>query len=187
MNSRLKAWGLLVILVSITLVPLFLARYVFHHTTTLNLNKKNHGEIMAPKSVEGVRVLQGSKLKPLSAQVGKWSIVYDSAGSCCDKACLTQVYGLHQLRIALHNGIERTRVALLMPKRCRVPRLDSSVAVWRFSAAEQKKWQQQAGAGDEQILILDPNLMTVMKYPKNSKPNPVYEDMRVLLHTSQIG
>lgn len=187
MRSRLKAWGVLGLLVLITVVPLLMARYVFQHPGAIHFNKKNNGKILQPHSLAKIHVYTNGKLNPLSAQSGKWSIVYDSAAACCVQDCQSQLHRLHQLRIAIHNGIERTRVVLLQPKQCAMPMLDSSVVVWSLPQSEKTFWQSGVEKNEAQVLILDPNLITVMQYPKNSAPNPIYEDMRVLLHTSQIG
>lgn len=188
MQSRLKLIGILVVLVLIALVPLVLARYVFNHSASLHIRKRNHGQLIKPVSVAQINVYsKQSHQQAISNWSGHWLLVYSSVNHCCDKSCLQVMHRLHQVRIALHNGIERTRVVLLLPKRCPLPKLEKSNHVWRLSHQQALIWQQKLPGRKPAVLIIDPNSLAMLAYKAQIKSRSVYEDMRILLHTSQIG
>ena len=195
MQGRLKVIGLLVILVVIAIIPLVAARYVFNHTSKLHIRKRNHGTFVRHTSVADLRVTMpssptssglsgGSSVKNFS---GRWILMYNTQGGCCDQQCQKAIHQLHQVRIASHNGIERSLLVLLQPERCSIPQLQKSDHIWQLNPAQEKAWQKKLPGNEPQVFIIDPNGWVVLKYPANVNPKSVYEDFRVLLHTSQIG
>lgn len=188
MQGRKKLVGIMVLLVLVALVPLLLAHYVFNHMGELHIKKINHGTFVKNTSVSDFHVITKAKGdKPLSHWSGRWLLVYDSQGRCCNKQCRLEMHQLHQVRVASHNGIERSVVALLLPKHCPTPSLERSDKIWRLNSAQLSVWKKRLPSKKPQVLIIDPNAWVVMKYPDNARPKSVYEDMRILLHVSQVG
>jgi hypothetical protein len=183
MQKQYKVVGVFSLLLLIALVPLLLGHYVFNHADRLHIKKRNHGQLIQAVSVADLHV--GSTA--ISHWSGRWLLVYNSNGKCCNKSCRLEMHQLHQVRIALHNGIERTRVALLLPERCAVPSLESSDLVWKQSKAQASAWKKRIKGASPQVLVIDPNSLAMLKYSAKEKPQSIYEDMRILLHTSQIG
>jgi hypothetical protein len=199
MQGRKKTIGLLIILVVIAVAPLLAARYVFNHTKELHIKKRNHGEFVHATRVADLQVTQtpassdligGSthaKSINLSTYAGRWLLVYDTQGQCCQTKCQRGMRGLYQVRIAEHNGIERSVVGLLQPEHCPRPSLAKSNKLWQLTDKQLTAWQQKLPGKQPQILIIDPNGWVALKYDADVGPKPVYEDLRILLHTSQIG
>jgi hypothetical protein len=187
MQGRTKVIGLLAILIIIALIPLLSARYVFNHTSELHIKRRNHGAFVHATRVDSLHVLQAAQSIPLNQYAGRWLLVYDTQGQCCTSQCERGMRQLHQVRIAEHNGIERSVVALLQPAHCARPALAKSDKLWLLNDKQLSAWQQKLPSKQAQVLIIDPNSWVALKYPGDTGPKPVYEDLRVLLHTSQIG
>jgi len=212
-QGRLKIIGLLVLLVVIAIIPLVAARYVFNHTSKLHIRKRNHGAFVRHTSVADLQVTTpssptsggtssspasgGTSSSPTSRGLsagssvknfsGRWILLYNTQGGCCDNQCQKAMLQLHQVRIASHNGIERSLLVLLQSERCSIPQLQKSDHIWQLNPAQEKTWQKKLPGNKSQVFIIDPNGWVVLKYPANVNPKSVYEDFRVLLHTSQIG
>ncbi len=196
MKGRTQLIVILFLLVAVAVVPLWLAHYVFNHTSKLHFQKKNHGEFVHSTSVSDLQVmtLSGASIESEERGVasfkdwsGRWLLLYDSQGACCDKRCQFEMHQLHQVRVASHNGIERSSVVLLLPNQCATPRLERSDKIARLDSEQVSAWKKRIVSKKPQVLIVDPNGWVVLKYSSNVIPKWVYEDMRILLHTSQIG
>lgn len=193
MQGRTRFIGLLVVLIVIALIPLLLAHYVFNHTEQWHIKRRNHGEFVQATRADSLQVMLVSNTAAtprsiyLKHYAGRWLLVYDTQGLCCDGPCQRVMSQLHQVRIAEHNGIERSVVALLQPAHCSKPKLAPPDKLWLLNNKQLAAWQQKLASQQAQVLIIDPNGWVALKYPGNTTPKPVYEDLRVLLHTSQIG
>jgi hypothetical protein len=189
MQGRTKVIGVLGALILITLVPFLAARYVLNHEKAGQFKKRNHGEFVQMVHLKDLQVLEGnvSHELPVRKWAGRWLLLYDTHGYCCDSQCQRGVENLHRIRIASHNGIERSVVALLLPDHCPAPSLAKSDHLWRLTPQNQRVWQGTLADKEPQVFIVDPNGWVVLKYPGDVTPRWIYEDFRVLLHTSQIG
>jgi hypothetical protein len=198
MQGRTKLIVVFFLLIASAIIPLFLAHYVINHTSKLHLQKRNHGEFVQSTSIADLQVMapmpSSLSMQPGEMHVaglkewsGRWLLIYDSQNTCCEKQCQLEMHQLHQVRVASHNGIERSLAILLLPAHCATPELELSDKVWRLNSAQIAAWKERIPSQKPQVLIVDPNGWVVLKYPGNVVPKWVYEDMRILLHTSQIG
>ena len=188
MRAPRKVWLVLGLLVFIGLIPLLMARWVYQNASHLTVRKKHHGVLIKPQDVAKWSVLSGKKSYPLSHLAGHWLLVYDTQDHCCEAACQENMHRLRSVRVALHNGWERTWSVLLMPAHCPAPTLDKGHIILRSSASSRGDWASiQSADGKPQFVIVDPRSYLMMRYPGDSQSRGIYEDMRILLHASRTG
>lgn len=185
-----RGWLILVCLIVVFLVPILLARWSYRHAASLNLQSKHHGNLMQPYDMRAIHVEADHKQHTVADWSGRWLMLY-ATNSCCDKNCLQAMHDLHQLRLAMHNGWERTQEVLLQPALCKRPeKLAEKTVVWEQTPQQYLSLRKNVPVAQRhasRIYILDPRGRMMMNYPAATAPRPIYEDLYVLLHASQIG
>ena len=119
-KSRYKLWGVLGLLLLACLIPIVLANWIYRHSRDLNLSFKHHGAFLTPVVVQTMSGRVNGRLQQLAHWQNKWLVIYDSS-QCCQQVCQNTLHQLQQMRIALHNGWERTQLLAMLPAACPVP------------------------------------------------------------------
>lgn len=114
--------------------------------------------------------------EPLALE-GKWWIWF--AADSCEATCARTMHELKSAHILLNRDSTRVARAMLT--------LDGSAGA--LSASEQEKVQllQKPAGLTPGVYIVDPLGNLVLRYPVDTPPKPLLEDLKRLLKLSQIG
>ena len=157
-----------------------------------------HGELLNPArplpdlrfdSVDG-RLLDGAGLR------GRWVLAYVGSAAECDARCRTGLYDMRQVRLALGKDMERVKTVLLLdgtPETGLRQWLAVEHAATTVGAADGstrnallQAFDRPGRAGDW-IYLLDPLGNLLMRYPVDTEPRGLLEDLQRLLKWSKIG
>ena len=137
------------------------------------INTTNNGEFVDPPV--NVAELQTGRV-PFDVD-GKWWLWY--VATDCDETCVKTMHDLKSVHILLNR--ESTRVARAM--------LTTGGEAGLLQGDEQDKVRllSKPAALEAGVYIVDPLGNLVLRYPVDTVPKPVLEDLKKLLKLSQIG
>jgi cytochrome oxidase Cu insertion factor (SCO1/SenC/PrrC family) len=190
---RRGRWILLLLAV-ICAAPIAIS-YLMYYVVKPAGGSTNYGALIEPqRPIPDSLVVTGEDGKPLklASLRGHWLMI-SVDGSACDKACVTKLYFMRQIRAA--QGPERERV----------------VEVWlRTDAGQVADVLQHAYPGTDMLIadpaqvaawlpvdtgtritdhifLVDPNGNLMMRFPKDPDPSKIKSDLTKLLKWSRIG
>jgi cytochrome oxidase Cu insertion factor (SCO1/SenC/PrrC family) len=183
--------ALLALVCAAPVVASFLAYYVFKPTG----GTTNYGALIEPqRPIPDSLVVTDAAGKPLklASLRGRWLMI-SVDGSACDRACVTKLYFMRQVRAT--QGPERERIVTVWLRtdggavadiiKHAYPDTDMLVADPAAVAA----WlPADAGTRDtDHIYVVDPNGNLMMRFPKDPDPTKIKVDVTKLLKWSSIG
>lgn len=150
----------------------------------------NYGELLEVKKLSGSGVNQlNNHIFRARDTHGKWALVTIDSGDC-DKACQLKLYLMRQVRLI--QNTEKHRVE-------RIWFIDDNASVGDdlleeyegtlFINAEGSELLDQIGHDDvrrKHIYLIDPMGNLMMRFPEEVEPRKMSEDIKRLLHVSQI-
>ncbi len=172
-----------------------IAAYFLYYVVRPSGGTTNYGALIEPQRPipAGLVVTgEGGARMPLASLRGRWLLV-SVDGSACDKACVTKLYFMRQVRAA--QGLERGRVVEVWLRTDAgpvAPVIRHAYPDTRMLVADPAQlaaWLPvDAGTqlGDH-IFIVDPNGNLMMRFPKNPDPSRIRVDVTKLLKWSGIG
>ena len=157
--------------------------------------KTNYGTLVEPqRPIPESLTVTGEDGKPLKLATlrGKWLMISVDS-SACDKACVTKLYFMRQIRTA--QGPERERVVQVWLRtdagqvgdviQKAYPDTDMLIA----DPAQVSAWlpSDTGTQMTDHIYLVDPNGNLMMRFPKDPNPSKIKGDVTKLLKWSTIG
>ncbi|NML33210.1 SCO family protein [Paraburkholderia antibiotica] len=185
---------ILLLLAVICAAPIAIS-YFMYYVVKPSGGTTNYGTLIEPqRPIPEALTVTGEDGKPLqlSSLRGHWLMI-SVDGSACDKACVTKLYFMRQIRAA--QGPERERVMEVWLRtdadkvadviQTAYPDTDMLIADPTQVAA----WLP-ADTGTQvtdHIYLVDPNGNLMMRFPKDANPSKIKSDLTKLLKWSRIG
>lgn len=155
----------------------------------------NYGELIAPQRPipADLQVLdEAGRPIALAAFKGKWLMVSADSGTC-DKACVTKLYYMRQIRTL--QGEQRARVLpvwLVTDDAPIQPKIRTAYAQTRMLRADPaalRAWLPASADTSlrDHIYLVDPVGHLMMMFPKNPDPVKINQDLVKLLKWSSVG
>ena len=136
----------------------------------------NHGDFVDPPVLARELGLLDENDAPVDGRVGWWVWL---ATADCAASCRRSLDTMRALRQRLSDHDERIGLALVTPRRPKsVPSSAQYPQTRRFTSDGEK-------ALDAGIYLVDPAGNVVLRYPSDSPPAPILEDLRRLLEVSE--
>jgi hypothetical protein len=186
-TGRTRASGrqVVVLLAAIFALPLLAAFWLYYGTGWRPAGHTNHGELIAPRSLLGLRT-SGT---PASAFSGKWSLVV--MGDEAEAGCRHTLWYARQTWLSMGKSAERIQRVLLAgadpvraqplppedPGLIRIETRDDLALLPVFSAEHPERT----------IFIVDPRGNLMMRYDSSQDPKGLRQDLQRLLDLSHIG
>ncbi|MEX3809144.1 SCO family protein [Paraburkholderia sp. BR13439] len=190
---RRGRWVLLLLAV-ICAAPIAIS-YFMYYVIKPTGGSTNYGALIDPqRPIPDSLVVTGEDGKPLklASLHGRWLMI-SVDNSACDKACVTKLYFMRQIRAA--QGPERERVMEVWLRtdadkvadviQSAYPNTDMLIA----DPAQVAAWLP-ADTGTritDHIYLVDPNGNLMMRFPKDANPSKIKGDLTKLLKWSTIG
>ncbi|MGF6664221.1 cytochrome oxidase Cu insertion factor (SCO1/SenC/PrrC family) [Paraburkholderia atlantica] len=190
---RRGRWVLLLLAV-ICAAPIAIS-YFMYYVVKPTGGSTNYGALIDPqRPIPESLVVTGEDGKPLklASLHGRWLMI-SVDNSACDKACVTKLYFMRQIRAA--QGPERERVVEVWLRtdadkvadvvQTAYPNTDMLIA----DPAQVAAWLP-ADTGTQitdHIYLVDPNGNLMMRFPKDANPSKIKGDLTKLLKWSTIG
>jgi hypothetical protein len=186
-------WMLLLVaaMCAAPMIGSYLAYYVFKPTG----GTTSYGKLIEPqRPIPESLVVTGEDGKPikLASLRGRWLMI-SVDGSACDKACVTKLYFMRQIRVTQAGERERLVNVWLRTDAAKVPDVvetaypDTEKLI--AAPADVAAWLP-ADTGTkvtDHIYMVDPNGNLMMRFPKDPNPSKVKGDVSKLLRNSSIG
>ena len=174
-----------VLLAAIFVLPLLAAFWLYYGTGWRPAGHTNHGELIAPRSLLGLRT-SGT---PASAFSGKWSLVV--IGNEGEAGCRHTLWYARQTWLSMGKSAERIQRVLLAgadPARSQPLPADDPGLIRIETGDDLKGLPVFSAAHPEQtIFIVDPRGNLMMRYDERANPRGLHEDLEKLLSLSHIG
>ncbi|MBC8749931.1 MULTISPECIES: SCO family protein [Paraburkholderia] len=190
---RRGRWVLLLLAV-ICAAPIAIS-YFMYYVVKPTGGSTNYGALIEPqRPIPDSLVVTGADGKPLklASLHGRWLMI-SVDDSACDKACVTKLYFMRQIRTA--QGPERERVVEVWLRtdagkvadviQTAYPNTNMLIA----DPAQLVGWLP-ADTGmriTDHIYLVDPNGNLMMRFPKDANPSKIKGDVTKLLKWSTIG
>lgn len=182
---------LLAVICAAPVVASYLAYYVFKPTG----GTTSYGTLVEPqRPIPESLVVTGEDGKPLklASLRGHW-LMMSVDSSACDKACVTKLYFMRQIRVA--QGGERDRVVTVWLKTDGgkvsdvIQKAYPDTGMLTADPAQLATWLPTADGTTlpDHIFVVDPNGNLMMRFPKDPNPNKIKGDLTKLLKWSSIG
>jgi hypothetical protein len=174
-----------VLLAAIFALPLLAAFWLYYGTGWRPAGHTNHGELIAPRSLLGLRT-SGT---PASAFSGKWSLVV--IGNEGEAGCRHTLWYARQTWLSMGKSAERIQRVLLAgadPARSQPLPADDPGLIRIETGDDLKGLPVFSAAHPEQtIFIVDPRGNLMMRYDSSQDPKGLRQDLQRLLDLSHIG
>jgi len=185
---------ILLLLVIIGAAPIAVS-YFMYYVVKPTGGSTSYGTLIEPqRPIPGSLVVTGEDGKPLKLESlrGRWLMI-SVDGSACDKACVTKLYFMRQIRAA--QGPERERVVEVWLRtdagkvadviQTAYPDTNMLIA----DPAQVAAWLPVDTGTQltDHIFMVDPNGNLMMRFPKDANPSKIKGDVTKLLKWSSIG
>ncbi|MBB5441675.1 MULTISPECIES: cytochrome C oxidase subunit I [unclassified Paraburkholderia] len=190
---RRGRWVLLLLAV-ICAAPIAIS-YFMYYVVKPTGGSTNYGALIEPqRPIPDSLMVTGADGKPLklASLHGRWLMI-SADNSACDKACVTKLYFMRQIRAA--QGPERERVMEVWLRtdadkvadviQTAYPNTDMLIA----DPAQVAAWlpADTATRITDHIYLVDPSGNLMMRFPKDANPSKIKGDLTKLLKWSTIG
>ncbi|MCC8392084.1 cytochrome C oxidase subunit I [Paraburkholderia sp. MMS20-SJTR3] len=186
-------WVLLLLAV-VCAAPIAISYFVYYVVKPAG-GSTNYGTLIQPqRPIPDALTVTGEDGKPLklASLRGHWLMI-SVDGSECDKACVTKLYFMRQIRAA--QGPERERVVEVWLRTdagkvadvIQTAYPDTNILI--ADPAQVAAWlPADTGTRDtDHIYLVDPNGNLMMRFPKDANPSKIKSDLTKLLKWSRIG
>lgn len=150
----------------------------------------NYGELLELKKLSGSGVIQQENIifRPKDLR-GKWVMLTVDSGRC-DEACRSKLYYMRQVRTMQNKEMHRIERLWLIDDNVEVDQyLRDEYEGTLFVNAENSELLDQIPNRDTQrkhIYLIDPMGNLMMRFPEDLDPRQFSDDIKRLLHVSQI-
>ncbi|NIF78248.1 cytochrome C oxidase subunit I [Paraburkholderia sp. Cy-641] len=185
---------ILLLLVIIGAAPIAVS-YFMYYVVKPTGGSTSYGTLIEPqRPIPGSLVVTGEDGKPfkLESLRGRWLMI-SVDGSACDKACVTKLYFMRQIRAA--QGPERERVVEVWLRTdagkvadvIQTAYPDTTMLI--ADPAQVAAWLpvDTGTQVTDHIFMVDPNGNLMMRFPKDANPSKIKGDVTKLLKWSSIG
>jgi cytochrome oxidase Cu insertion factor (SCO1/SenC/PrrC family) len=190
---RRGRWTLLIValIAAAPVIASYLAYYVFKP----NLGTTNYGTLIDPqRPIPDALVVTDEAGNPmkLAALRGRWLMITVDA-SACDKACVTKLYFMRQVRATQAGERERVLTVWLRTDAAPVPDMiktaypDTRMLVADPAALASWLPAEVNTRDTDHIFLVDPNGNLMMRFPRDANPSKIKGDVTKLLRWSSIG
>lgn len=185
---------MLLLLAFVCAAPIAVSYFIYYVVKPTG-GSTNYGTLVEPqRPIPESLVVTGEDGKPLklASLRGRWLMISVDR-SACDKACVTKLYFMRQIRAA--QGPERDRVVEVWLRtdaqkvtdviQSAYPGTDMLVV----DPAQVSGWlpADEGTRVTDHIYLVDPNGNLMMRFPKNPNPSKMKDDLTKLLKWSRIG
>ncbi|MDP1559536.1 MAG: hypothetical protein Q8L82_11705 [Nitrosomonas sp.] len=150
----------------------------------------NYGELIEFQTIKGIGLNQADNtiFRPRDLQ-GKWVMISVDSGNC-DEACKTKLYHMRQVRLVQNKEMHRVeRVWLIDDDEPYDTALVDAYKGTIFINAKESEILESFKPIESQrkhIYLVDPMGNVMMRFPENENPSLMVNDLKRLLHLSQM-
>lgn len=150
----------------------------------------NYGELIEMENFEGTAVNQFDKtiFRPRDVH-GKWTMITVDSGDC-DEYCNQKLYKMRQVRLVQNKEMHRVERLWLIDDNAAIkPSMTETYDGTLFVNAKDSDILQSLKPIESQrkhIYLVDPIGNVMMRFPENADPSAMVEDLKRLLHVSQL-
>ncbi|WP_407672473.1 SCO family protein [Paraburkholderia gardini] len=185
----------MMLLIAVICAAPVIASYITYYVIKPKGGTTSYGTLVEPQRPipDSLTVIgEDGKPMPLTSLRGRWLLV-SVDGSACDKACVTKLYFMRQIRAT--QGGERGRVVnvWLRTDPSTVPDVvkraydDTDMLIVDPSAVAAWLPVDSGTKLTDHIFVVDPNGNLMMRFPKDPDPGKIKGDVTKLLKWSSIG
>nr|WP_245253675.1 cytochrome C oxidase subunit I [Paraburkholderia sp. LEh10] len=185
----------MVLLIALVCAAPVIASYFTYYVIKPKGGTTSYGTLIDPqRPIPDSFVVTGEDGKPmkLASLRGRWLMISVDS-SACDKACVTKLYFMRQVRATQAGERERIVNVFLRTDAGKVPDVvDSAYKDTEMLIADPKDVAAWLPAADgtqiaDHIYMVDPNGNLMMRFPKDPDPSKIKGDVTKLLKYSSIG
>ncbi|SEA07279.1 Cytochrome oxidase Cu insertion factor, SCO1/SenC/PrrC family [Paraburkholderia sartisoli] len=172
-----------------------IASYITYYVIKPKGGTTSYGTLVEPQRPipDSLTVIgEDGKPMPLTSLRGRWLLV-SVDGSACDKACVTKLYFMRQIRATQGGERERVVNVWLRTDSSAVPDVvkhaydDTDMLIADPSAVAAWLPVDSGTKLTDHIFVVDPNGNLMMRFPKDPDPSKIRSDVTKLLKWSSIG
>ncbi|WP_042299398.1 SCO family protein [Paraburkholderia kururiensis] len=184
-----------VLLIALVCAAPVIASYLAYYVFKPKGGTTSYGTLVEPqRPIPESLVVTGEDGKPmkLAALRGRWLLISVDR-SACDKACVTKLYFMRQVRATQAGERERIVNVWLRTDAQRVPAPvqgaydDTEMLIADPSAVSAWLPADAGTTVTDHIYMVDPNGNLMMRFPKDPDPSKIKGDVTKLLKWSSIG
>jgi hypothetical protein len=184
-----------VLLIALVCAAPVIASYLAYYVFKPKGGTASYGTLVEPqRPIPESLVVTGEDGKPmkLASLRGRWLLISVDR-SACDKACVTKLYFMRQVRATQAGERERIVNVWLRTDGQQVPAPvlgaydDTEMLIADPSAVSAWLPVDAGTAVTDHIYMVDPNGNLMMRFPKNPDPSKIKGDVTKLLKWSSIG
>jgi hypothetical protein len=185
----------MMLLIAIVCAAPVVASYITYYVIKPKGGSTSYGTLVEPqRPIPDSLVVTGEDGKPmkLAALRGRWLMISVDS-SACDKACVTKLYFMRQIRATQGGERERVVNVWLRTDPSKVPDAvthaydDTDMLIADPSAVAAWLPTDTGTKVTDHIYMVDPNGNLMMRFPKDPDPSKIKGDVTKLLKWSSIG
>lgn len=179
------------------ILPILGAHLLYKYGRGYLLKKPTHHGVLLqpPLSLEKFVIYdEKGKVRDAEAMRGKWLLLYIHLEPACEKTCMTHLYFMRQIRLALGKEGPRLMNWFLTLSKNALPvetqRLETRLAIHHGQTSPQMLkflFTSMPYASISGFYIVDPLGNLIMAYPQDENPDHILKDLKRLLRASRIG
>jgi hypothetical protein len=185
----------MMLLIAIVCAAPVVASYITYYVIKPKGGSTSYGTLLEPqRPIPDSLVVTGEDGKPmkLASLRGRWLLISVDS-SACDKACVTKLYFMRQIRAT--QGGERERVVnvwlrtdpSIVPDAVTHAYDDTDMLIADPAAVAAWLPADTGTKVTDHIYMVDPNGNLMMRFPKDPNPSKIKGDVTKLLKWSSIG
>ena len=185
----------MMLLIALICAAPVIASYLTYYVIKPKGGTTSYGTLVEPQRPipDSLTVIgEDGKPMPLTSLRGRWLLVSVDA-SACDKACVTKLYFMRQIRATQGGERERVVTVWLRTDGSAVPDVvkhaydDTDMLIADPSAVAAWLPVDSGTKLTDHIFVVDPNGNLMMRFPKDPDPSKIKGDVTKLLKWSSIG
>lgn len=178
----------LLAMMALLLAPVVIS-YALHYSD-YRPSTINYGELIDMENFEGTAVNQIDNTIFRSKDIhGKWTMLTVDSGDC-DEYCNQKLYKMRQVRLVQNKEMHRVERLWLIDDNATIePSLTETYDGTLFVNTKDSDILQSLKPIESQrkhIYLVDPIGNVMMRFPENADPSAMVEDLKRLLHVSQL-
>ncbi|MCW5588743.1 MAG: SCO family protein [Legionellales bacterium] len=199
-NLSFRRYGLPILLLLLFIGPMIAAWSLYRSGGEFIEDTVNRGTLIQPPAVLQnltLKTVNGFSVNPNYLQ-GKWLLLYVTPAQC-SQTCLDNLKNLQSIVRALGKDQNRVQRVIITPSTIDSVQNNEAIAkvfpdtiqasvnpvAWKNFIAQIKV--KSFNPNQAHVFIADPLKNIMLTYQDNTKPRPIYQDLKRLLQVSQIG
>lgn len=178
----------LLAIMALLLVPVVIS-YALHYSD-YRPGTINYGELIDMEDFKGdaVNQVDNTIFRPRDIH-GKWTMIMVDSGNC-NEYCDQKLYKMRQVRLVQNKEMHRVKRLWLIDDNVAIdPSLLEKYEGTIFVNAKDSELLESLKPTESQrlhIYLVDPIGNVMMRFPENADPSEMVEDLKRLLHVSQL-